>query len=173
MLDPGLQRVPRREYHVAVELGARLQVCGLSLSLVGAFLVSIEAIGLDRIRMWRERFLEDPAYVLEARDIRETEKRAIERRMRYFPVLLHGLAAGCCAALGSWLALYVLGRFWWLGILIGGAVGYVSADVVRFGLQLLSRGLLWADENTPGCVGIIGFTMLATGIGLQIAGVVL
>jgi hypothetical protein len=150
---------------------------GLTFELAGAFLLAAEAIGLDRIRAWKEQWLDRPTYILSPRQTLEIARRAKERWLRWLPSLAIGVACGTGAGIGTWLAqsAEVLGGSRWFAvpcILGGGLVGMVVPDAAVFVLRSASRLLDQVQLSAgKGTIGLLGFVMLALGLILQALGV--
>jgi len=150
---------------------------GLILELAGAFLLAVEAIGIDRIRDWRRLGAERASWVLEPKKTGMMARRSLEARLRWLPTILVGTASGLGAYAGGGLALFVKQHAGpaWLSILAGLAgitVGAFFIDAVVLVLRgitfLLGSVEASAERRT---IGISGFFFLAVGIALQVFGV--
>ncbi len=156
-------------------IAAIASIVGLVLDICGAFLLAAEAIGIGRIRSWRENLLERPAYILGARKTIEMARRASERRLRWLPRVFVGISCGTGSAVGALLARTLVATtsrssFWVFGLLAGGLVGAFFMDGVVVLLRWLSQWLVWVDESVGrGTIGVAGFTLLALGFVLQTA----
>jgi hypothetical protein len=152
---------------------------GLGIELGGAFLLSAEAIGISRIREWRERYLRTPAHVLEPSKSIEMDARARAAGMRWLPGVMVGLSSGLGSAVGAACAIAFReqGAGRWalpIGLVLGGTCGAFAIDIARRALLGFSSFLTWVEERAgKGTIGLVGFCGLAFGIITQALAVLL
>ncbi len=154
---------------------ALVTLVGLLLDLVGAFLLAVEAIGLERIRSWQDRWVNGPVAVLSGD--KEMDERAAIRAWAWLPGLFGTVASGAGAGAGTAvaLALDTLGRSKWNGVVgavLGGLVGFGAFPVAVRLFRSVSRLVDQIEESTKkkGAVGLIGFLLLAFGFVFQAVG---
>jgi hypothetical protein len=148
---------------------------GLCFDLLGAFLLAAEAIGLDTIRAWRERLLDQPAFILSSSKTVDIARRAQKARLPWVPQLAIGFGSGVGAGVGGFVALALKQTGWStlapLGLIVGGVVGAFSLDAVVSLLRASSSFFIWVQESVGrGTIGVAGFVLLAAGFVLQFIG---
>jgi hypothetical protein len=155
-------------------------IIGLCFDIVGAFFLSAQAIGLDRIQSWKRRFFDNPSYVVGTHSIEEMQSRSKEVNLRALPPMLIFIATSLGAAIGGGLALAIDSlKLPWLpkylglamGVLVGGAIGAYAISFFALIFRAASSMLVWIDSRTQqGTIGLIGFILLFVGFTLQIIG---
>jgi len=153
---------------------------GLCFDIAGAFFLSAQAIGLDRIRNWRTEYLDISARIAGARKTVEAERLAQHSKVSFLPSALGVIAGFIGSYVGASLALYIKSlnlkllpsyADLILGMLIGGAIGFYAFDVFSFAFRKASSALIWIDNSTQkGAIGLIGFGLLLVGFILQFIG---
>jgi len=159
-----------------INLEVVLILIGLLVEVCGAFLLAVEAIGLDNIKAWRQRTLIGPSYVLEAQHPVEIQRRAEKEQLRWLVWIIICLPSGVGGAVGTAISLST--RFnlprWFIvpvGLIIGALVGAFLPDGVRFLLIGLTNVFTKIEESSKkGTIGLIGFIILASGILMQFVG---
>lgn len=175
-----------------------LNMLGLSLDIIGAFLVAVEAIKLKNLRTLREKVLEPAHKATLSPRIEITDDKMIthaSKRYLFVFTLLHYmagvlllLAANALLAghLMSWLrasVLWLMERPWYviavlalLFIVYGGVFGlWILGELVHITITQITKFLLrlleFIERRAPdGTVGILGFLFLLVGFSLQIVG---
>ena len=150
---------------------------GLLVELLGGFFLAAEAIGLDRIRSWRNAG-RVPLHILGTHRTVEMIDRANNLGVRHMPAILVGIGSGLGSGIGCALALaiktHLPGASKWAllsGLLMGGLVGAFALDGVALILNVSLRALDWIESRArQGTIGLIGFVVLALGILMQFAG---
>jgi hypothetical protein len=173
-------------------------ILGLSLDIIGAFLVSVEAIKLDNLRALREKVIR-PAYKATLSPAMEIigDEMIVHASKRYLFVftLLHyvaglllllavnALLAGRLMSSFRAVGLWLVARPWYVAailavlILVFGVIAglWILGELVHMAIVELSkfpiRLLESIERRTPdGTVGIIGFFFLLSGFCFQIVG---
>ena len=169
-------------------------MCGLSLDIVGAFFLSVEAIKIDNIRLLRDRYLRPVSEKLvgpimipgeEGSDIAFTIK--ARAAYVYFFDLLHVLAGVLVVGGASYpfwpsIADFLSGVPLPL-LIVGAIILVIPLIILLWGLGELVhqslRGLIWSaialcdqiDRKTPnGTIGILGFVLVFIGFVGQMLG---
>lgn len=150
---------------------------GLVLEMAGAFLLATEAIGLDRIKSWREQWLETPIFILTAKRNEEMEQRAKDKGMQWF----FGLTMMCSLGIAVAIAMFMSGfaeshgLSAWLRVpfaIVGLFVGAVFVEGCVFCMRTASTVLLSIEASAGrGAIGVTGFVLLSSGFVLQTLGV--
>ena len=170
-------------------------ILGLSLDIVGAFLLSIEAIKLHNLRKLRKRFLLPIHRATLSPKIKWVKDEPTTESSWTFEVLytaghyIAGIAVIGAAnfVTGGWVvsrgydfATWVLEKPWYVGVLFALAVLIFGVIFTLWMLgELVHMSLTWAaknavlffvfiDRKTPtGTIGIIGFALLFVGFVFQ------
>ena len=168
---------------------------GLSFDIVGAFLVSVEAIKLDNLRILRSKILAPLHTATLSPKIRFVEGYVISSASRRFMVFYNSLhyLAGALLLIGvnyvsrGWLLdlarsiiNWLSGKSWYVIVLLSViflAYGIIAGlwllgELVHVSITQLTRLSLTAldfiDARTPnGTIGVIGFAFLFIGFLLQ------
>jgi hypothetical protein len=150
-------------------VGYGLSLTGLVLDISGAFVLSLDAIGLDRVHAWTERFVQLRS------EIEEPNKPIGLRHPARF---ISAIGAGAGAGIGPLLHNYFMKDQSWVSIVLFSFLGGISAVMIGFGIIfiirfvsiLLTKIERKARERT---VGGIGFVLLILGFLLQFVGTTL
>jgi hypothetical protein len=106
---------------------------GLFFDIVGAFFLSAEAIGLERIRLWRKLLFDDPSYVTSTTKTVEMERRASQVNLRRLPLILVFISISVGGYVGGWLSQTIdAGHLTWLPKYSGLAIGILAGAVIGF-----------------------------------------
>ena len=152
---------------------------GLCLDIVGAFFLSAQAIGLERIQSWKKQYFDNPSYVAGTHKMEEMERRSKETNLRALPFVLVLIATSLGGFIGTWISLGIDSlQLTWLpkhmgliGVLLGGAIGAYTIDFIALIFRAASSVFVWIDSRTQqGTIGLIGFTLLLVGFVLQFIG---
>ena len=125
-----------------------LTLTGLVVDIIGAFILAVEAIGVDRVRDWRGRLWGDS----------------------WTTPIIGWVVTG---AILFWLVragLYPLEEWWFRGATAFGILLGVGIAMIGI-LELTERFMSAAELSTRRrAAGLLGFTLLAAGFALQFAG---
>lgn len=141
-------------------------------------MLAAEAIGIDRIREWKERWFDNPNYIMSPTKTAELHSRAVEKGRPRLPMLFIGVACGLGSAVGGIFG-QIITEFtgskwlWIVGVAVGGLIGAFAIDVALTLLRSISGVLTRIVERTGnGTIGVIGFVLLAVGFTLQALGTI-
>lgn len=160
-----------------VSISNILVLGGMLLEIVGGFILSVEAIGLDRLASWIN------SLSLLHSDIAEDKKvRPFFSRGSQIPRIICGL----CAGAGVYISVLLSRKYfidiqqirWYqalymsvAGGLIGGVLGVSLLLGLEYGLRAVVFGLRRLEDKTRArSSGILGFLLLLLGFLLQFAG---
>jgi len=156
-------------------------ILGLCCTMLGAFFLAVEAIGLDTIAGWNSKELaRGPSGEASSPSV-ETPRRAAHRGARWFPPGMWVIAVGCGALLGAWLAhtMQSINPPWkpqWIpvgGIILGGVIGPLTLWSMRHMFKASTHYLRGLEQRTQkGTIGFIGFIVMCIGFLLQLVGTV-
>jgi hypothetical protein len=156
-----------------VKFGFVLVLVGLSLEMFGALLLSVEAIGLDRVEAWARSL----GVWREQTDIHKTaDPRAIPKIQSYLIGINVGLGilAGGRVASGLDTMFGVQRQFvsGMCGAVIGGLIAaYVIPLLIKYLLSFVIFILRFAEQRTRvHRAGVIGFLFLLGGFTFQFIG---
>jgi hypothetical protein len=156
---------PERGGHMKMDLTVLL--VGLTVELLGALALSVEAIGLERVQHWRSILM---AFRGEMKD----DYRLIGRRS-WPGTLIHSIvsAAGIGAAILLWIQVThrVPSFDSWFLYVAAAFGGLLSTELVRLVILLIAQFCKFMNEKVrSGSGGVVGFCVLASGIILQMVG---
>lgn len=144
-----------------------LTLAGLIIDLVGAFILSVEAIGIDRVQAWGDALRLFPNAPRAAGSSTFTDPRRI----------LSGVLGGFGSAVGYWTYQYVAKHFatgvavQMASAVLGAIAGMAGSLVVLAGCRAMALFLLHAQARARRqSAGTLGFAFLAIGFALQFAG---
>lgn len=153
---------------------------GLLLEIIGAFLLAVEAIGLERIRTWRKEYFEAWFHIAKSRQLVDTQRLATELNAKKVPAILVVIVCSFSGGIGTWLimlfdSLQLTGWLRYAGLFVGffGGViiGYYGFPSLALFFKAISNTLAWIEDRTQkGVIGLMGFCLLATGFSLQFIG---
>jgi drug/metabolite transporter (DMT)-like permease len=156
-----------------MNFGASLILAGLCAEILGGLVLSIDAIGLDRVKKWSERMTTIG---------RQATGREPAPRDSITRPGINRLLVAFCAPLGAMVVLYfflperteALTMPWWKYILIvlgGGIAGPVAYFAVAYAILGVTTLLVFAEQRAERkTAGIVGFGALLIGFVLQFSG---
>jgi hypothetical protein len=156
-----------------VKFGFILVLVGLSLEMFGALMLSIEAIGLERVEAWARSL---GVWREQTAIERASDPRAIHKIQATFISIRTGLGILAGGAVGNGLDTVFGGQrqlVWGLFGMVTGALiaGYVIPLLIKYLISSVIFVLRFAEERTRvHRAGVIGFLFLLAGFTFQFIG---
>jgi hypothetical protein len=157
-----------------------LTLSGLILDIVGAFFLSIEAIGIEKIIRWKQQLLTTPNKLDEIIESKKIKSIIDPEDLLHFPINVVRLIFSMFIFLAIVMGLCIDIRFFIsdfflilvvLGIFVYSRLIFILAHLLSFVLKKSSRLLQWTELNfKKGQIGVLGFLFLFIGFLFQFFG---